>query len=334
MAFYGRFLTGGLTEKIDMGYNMNFGQKNDGLTRRKRDVMEKKLMLIINPAAGRSGYKIDLGDALQTLDNGGYRTTLFFTSAPGDATAYAAKYAAQYDTVACVGGDGTLSEVIAGLMQVKYPPKLGYIPMGTANDVATTLALPKNDTVSAARRILYGEPHPFDVGGFGEDKYFAYIAAFGAFTEVSYATPQNQKKVLGHLAYVLQGMVQLPKIEVYKTRVEYDGGQVEANLIYGSMSNSTSVAGIVRLREEMVCLGDGMSELVLVKDPGSVEGLGDIVSSVLMQRYDSDKLIILHTKKARFTFEKPVAWTRDGESGGEYQEIELRNYKAPIEIIF
>lgn len=296
--------------------------------------MERKLMLIINPAAGRGGYKSNLGEALKTLDNGGFRTSLFFTSGRGDATDFAARYGPGYDTVACIGGDGTLSEVIAGLMRLKDPPKLAYIPMGTANDVATTLGLPKNDTVGAARRILYGEPHPFDVGGFGEDKYFAYIAAFGAFTEVSYATPQNQKKMLGHLAYVLQGMAQLPKIEVYNTRVEYDGGVIEDRLVYGSMSNSTSVAGIVRLREEMVCLGDGISELVLVKDPGGVEELGNMVTSVLTQRYDSDKLLILHTKKARFSFEKPVSWTRDGEAGGEYREISLRNYEAPIEFIF
>lgn len=296
--------------------------------------MERTLMLIINPAAGRGGYKSNLGEALKTLDNGGFRTSLFFTSGRGDATDFAARYGPGYDTVACIGGDGTLSEVIAGLMRLKDPPKLAYIPMGTANDVATTLGLPKNDTVGAARRILYGEPHPFDVGGFGEDKYFAYIAAFGAFTEVSYATPQNQKKMLGHLAYVLQGMAQLPKIEVYNTRVEYDGGVIEDRLVYGSMSNSTSVAGIVRLREEMVCLGDGISELVLVKDPGGVEELGNMVTSVLTQRYDSDKLLILHTKKARFSFEKPVSWTRDGEAGGEYREISLRNYEAPIEFIF
>lgn len=296
--------------------------------------MQKKLMLIINPAAGRGGYKLNLGEALQTLDNGGYRSTLFFTCGSGEATKFAAEHAAEYDTVACIGGDGTLSEVIAGLMRLENPPKLGYIPMGTANDVATTLGLPKNDTVGAAKRILSGQPHPFDVGGFGEDKYFAYIAAFGAFTEVSYATPQTQKKRLGHLAYVLQGAAQLPKIEVYKTRVEYDDGVIEANLVYGSMSNSTSVAGIVRLREEMVCLGDGMSELVLVKDPGSMEGLGNIVTSVLSQRFDSDKLLILHTKRARFTFEKPVAWTRDGEEGGNYQDIQCYNISAPIKFVF
>ena len=296
--------------------------------------MKKKLMLIINPAAGRGGYKQGFTEALKILNDGGYRTTLFYTAGARDATEYAGRYAHDFDAVACIGGDGTLSEVIAGLMCVPSPPPLGYIPMGTANDVATTLGLPKNDTIGAALRLVRGSAHPYDVGGFGADEYFAYIAAFGAFTEVSYATPQDMKKRLGHLAYVLQGMAALPKLESYNTRVEYDGGVVEAPLVYGSMSNSTSVAGIVKLREEMVCLGDGMSELVLVKDPGSIEGFSEIVTSVLSQRYDSNKLIILHTTRAKFTFEKPVAWTRDGEAGGEYAEVELKNYAAPIELIF
>lgn len=296
--------------------------------------MDKRLMLIVNPAAGRGAYKKGFADALHTLDKGGMRTTVFFTAGRGDATTLAAEHAADFDTVACIGGDGTLSEVMAGLMKVENPPPLGYIPMGTANDVATTLGIPKNNAPLAALRILNGTARPFDVGGFGESEYFAYIAAFGAFTEVSYATPQNQKKMLGHLAYVLQGAMALPKIEVYPTRVEYDDGVVEANLVYGSMSNSTSVAGIVHLREEMVSLGDGLSELVLVKDPGNVVAFGELVESVLSRRFDSDKLLILHTKKARFTFDKPVTWTRDGEDGGSHREITLYNYAAPIRLIF
>ena len=293
------------------------------------------MMLIINPAAGRGGYALELGEALRTLDAGGYRTTLYFTAGRADATRFAAQNGGEYDAVACIGGDGTLSEVLAGLMQLKgTPPPVGYIPMGTANDVATTLGLPKNDTVGAVRRILSGTPHPFDVGGFGKNEYFAYIAAFGAFTEVSYATPQNQKKALGHLAYVLQGAAQLSKLEPIHTVVEYDDGRFEGELLYGSMSNSTSVAGIVRLKETMVSLGDGLSELVLVKDPGSVEGFGELVSSVLSQRFDSDKLVILHTRRASFHFEKPVAWTRDGEAGGEHEQVELCNYHAPVKLIF
>lgn len=300
----------------------------------RAEKMEKKLMLIINPSAGKGAYKVNLGDALHVLDMGGYRTSLFFTSEPGEATEFAASYAMDYDTVACIGGDGTLSEVISGLMELKSPPPLGYIPMGTANDVATTLALPKNNTIGAARRIVHGSPHPFDVGGFGDREYFAYIAAFGAFTEVSYATPQSQKKVLGHLAYVLQGAMALPKIESYKTRVEYDGGVIEGDFLYGSVSNSTSVAGIVHLRDDLVCLGDGYSELVLVRNPDNLAEFKNIVDSVIYQKYDNDDLLILHTKRAKFSFEKPVAWTRDGEAGGEYQEIQLCNYRSPIQFIF
>lgn len=294
----------------------------------------KNLMLIVNPAAGKGSYKVNFGEALNILDAGGFRTTLFFTSTQGDAAAYAAKHAANFDTVACIGGDGTLSEVMSGLMQIKSPPQLGYIPMGTANDVATTLNLPKNDTIGAAKRIISGTAHPYDVGGFGEDKYFAYIAAFGAFTEASYATPQSQKKTLGHLAYVLQGAASLAKIEAIEARIEYDGGVIEDRFLYGSMSNSTSIAGMFRLPQNKVGLGDGMSELFLVRYPDTVEGLTDIASAFISQSYDSKYVSFLHTRKARFSFAKDIAWTRDGEDGGMTREIELTNYAQALEFIF
>lgn len=294
----------------------------------------KKLMLIVNPNAGRGAYKYGFVEALNALDDGGFRTTLFFTRDRGEATDLVKHFGSSFDVVVCIGGDGTLSEVMSGLMHLDKKPQLGYIPMGTANDVATTLGLPKNDSLAAVNKIVNGTPHPYDVGGFGTEKYFAYIAAFGAFTEASYATPQNQKKMFGNLAYVIQGAMLLPKIHSYHTIVEYDGGTIEADLMYGSLSNSTSAAGIFRLPEQLVSLGDGMSELVLIKDPGNMEGLSEMLTSAITQRYDSDKLLILHTKHAKFTFDQPVAWTRDGEAGGEYKEIELFNYEAPIQMIF
>ena len=294
----------------------------------------KKLMMIVNPSAGRGGYRYYFGEAMKTLADGGFRTELFFTGGPEDATEFARAYAAEFDAVACVGGDGTLSEVIGSLMKIPNPPPIGYIPMGTTNDVASTIGLPKNDTIGAARRIVEGTPHPFDVGGFGKDRYFAYIAAFGAFTEVSYATPQDQKRALGHLAYVLQGAQQLGKIEKLPVRVEYDDGVFEGELVYGSMSNSTSVAGIVRLRDEMVSLGDGMSELVLVQDPGTIDAYGEMITAVLTRSFDSKYLKVIQTRHARFIFDRPVAWTRDGEDGGKHRELELCNYHAPVRLIF
>ena len=294
----------------------------------------KRLMMIVNPSAGRGGYRYYFGEAMKILADGGYSIELFFTAGPKEAAKYAAAYAADFDTVACIGGDGTLSEVIGGLMKIPNPPPLGYIPMGTTNDVATTVGIPKNDTIGAARRIVMGEPHPFDVGGFGKDEYFTYIAAFGAFTEVSYATPQDQKRALGHLAYVLQGAQQLGKIEKIPVRVEYDTGVYEGELVYGSMSNSLSVAGIVRLREDMVLLGDGISELVLVQDPGTIDAYGEMISAVLTRSFESNSLKIIQTRHARFTFDRPVAWTRDGEDGGKHRELELCNYHAPVRLIF
>lgn len=294
----------------------------------------KKLLLIINPAAGRGAYRTGFAVAMHTLAQGGFMTTLAFTAGRGDAIRFAAEQAGAYDTVACVGGDGTLSEVMTGLMRLDAPPPVGYFPMGTANDVATSIGLPKNDVAAAARRLVQGTPHPFDVGCFGGTDYFAYIAAFGAFTEVSYATPQDQKRALGHLAYVLQGIQQLGSIETIHTRVDYDGGSFEGRLLYGSMSNSTSVAGIVRLPEYMVSLGDGISELVLVKDPGSVAALAEMASAVLTETFESESLLILHTRTARFRFDRPVAWTRDGEAGGEFSDVTLRNVHAPVELIF
>ncbi|MCR5664832.1 MAG: YegS/Rv2252/BmrU family lipid kinase [Oscillospiraceae bacterium] len=295
--------------------------------------MNKKLMLIINPAAGRGGYKVNFADAMQLLSGGGFRVDLYYTAGRGDASAFARERGANYDIVACIGGDGTLSEVFDGLMDLRDPPPVGYIPMGTSNDVATTLGLPKNNCVEAARRILEGTALPYDVGSFGADGYFSYIAAFGAFTDVAYSTPQDQKNALGHLAYVLQGMAKLPTITSYHTRVEYDGGVFEGDLVYGSMSNSTSVAGIVKFRENMVSLNDGLSELVLVRTPESLDVFADLAASVLSQRFDSDSLVILQTKAARFSFDRPVAWTRDGEDGGEHRELALSTCPSALRII-
>ena len=174
--------------------------------------MKKKLMLIINPVAGKARYKDGFGDVMRLFSEGGYRTTVFFTEARGDATRFAAEFAPQFDTIACIGGDGTLSEVMSGLMAVpkEQRPPLGYIPLGSANDVASTLGLPK-DTVEAAKLMMEGTPHPFDVGSFGGGSFFTYVAAFGAFTDVSYETPQNEKAALGYLAYMLEGISQLPQ---------------------------------------------------------------------------------------------------------------------------
>ena len=198
----------------------------------------KRLFFIINPVAGRGMYKQGLGEALFTLHSAGYEPTLRFTTRAGEAIELA-RLSAGYDLVCCLGGDGTLSEVTSGLMSLapEERPPIGYFPLGTANDVATTLKLPKNDPAAVARRIAEGSPLAWDIGVFGEDRYFTYVAAFGAFTDVSYETPQQSKQALGHLAYLLEGMNRLPKLPHYRTRVELDSSVVEGDYIFGGVTN-------------------------------------------------------------------------------------------------
>ena len=293
---------------------------------------KKKLLLIINPKAGRSGYKVGFADVMLTLSEGGYDTTVRFTEGRGDATRFAAEHAKEFDTVACVGGDGTLSEVVAGLMQVDNPPPLGYIPLGSTNDVANTLGLPKN-AVEAARVIVDGTPHPFDVGGFQDDAYFTYVAAFGAFTEVSYATPQNEKAHLGYLAYMLRAAGALPKLESIHTRIDYEGGTIEGDVLYGGISNSTRVAGVVKLKKDLVSLSDGVFEVLLVPTPKSLSDFTRSASGLLGQKYDGVNVILLQSSNLTVTFDKPVAWTRDGEDGGEHQTVRLQNHPSAVHII-
>ena len=159
------------------------------------------------------------------------------------------------------------------------------------------------------------------------------VAAFGAFTAVSYETPQTEKQALGHLAYVLEAMGRLNSIDHYCAHVEYDGGTVDGDFIFGGVSNSTSVAGMVRLRKDLVSLGDGLFETLLIRRPKQFGDLSRIISGVLNQNYDNENVILVQSKTLRFTFDEPVAWTRDGEAGGVTTDVTLRNNHAAIHII-
>ncbi len=295
----------------------------------------KKLLFIVNPKAGKGAYKANFGETLFTMHSAGIVPTVRFTARRGDATDIAKNESEGYEIICCLGGDGTLSEVIEGVVQIPevQRPPIGYIPLGTANDVATTLNLPKNNMVGAARRVIYGQPMNFDVGTFGGKGNFTYVAAFGAFTDVSYETPQQEKQALGHFAYVLEGMMRLPKITKYHAKVEYDGGMLEDDFLFGGVMNSTSVAGLIHLNSDKIRLDDGLFELALVKSPRNIADLRAILTDLRERNYDGQTIKLLPTSFARFTFDEPVAWTRDGEEGGAYTEIELRNLKCAVQII-
>lgn len=295
----------------------------------------QRLMLIINPVAGRGTFKQGLADALYILHSGGYVTTLFFTARPGEGALLAAEHAANFDMVCCLGGDGTLSDVVAGLMRVPNPPPVGYFPLGTANDVATTLKLPKNDIPAAARLVVAGTPVEWDVGAFGDADYFTYVAAFGAFTDVSYETPQQNKQALGHLAYLLEGVNRLPRLPHYRAHVELDGGVkvFDDDFVFGGVTNSTSVAGLVKLDPGRVKLDDGKFEVALVRFPATLADTNMLVGELVTQNYQGEFIRIEEAGSVRIIFEQDVPWTRDGESGGSHRDITLENKARAIRIM-
>lgn len=295
----------------------------------------KSLLLIINPVAGRGTYKNGLGEALHILHSAGYAPTVRFTTRAGEAVDLAAG-SAGYDLVCCMGGDGTLSDVIEGLMRLEPDERapIGYFPLGTANDVATTLKLPKGDSAACARRIAGGEERAWDVGDMGNGRYFTYVAAFGAFTDVSYETPQQNKQALGHLAYILEGMNRLTRLPHCKCRVELDDGVVEeGDYIFGGVTNSLSVAGLVKLDPELVSLDDGMMEVSLVRYPETLSELNALMGQAVSKNINGPALKILRSRSVRFEFEKPMSFTRDGEPGGTFSELTVTDRCRAVRII-
>lgn len=294
--------------------------------------MQKKLMLIVNPAAGKGNSGLSMGAMLEIFYKGGYTPTVFFTQGRGDATRLVLEYGNDFDRVVCVGGDGTLSETVSGLAQLPSPPLLGYIPKGTANDVATTLGLSRTPT-TAAKNIIKGVPKPLDVGRFNDSEFFTYIAAFGAFTEVSYETAKEMKNTLGHLAYVLTALGSLPKLSSFDVTVIHDNGVIQDSVIFGSVSNSTSVAGMVKLTGAGVILDDGVFEVLLIKTPSNLADMNRIISNVLSRNFSGSEVTLLRSKRVEFKFKRPVKWTRDGENGGCHTHVICENMHAPIKIL-
>ena len=295
---------------------------------------EKRMMLLINPNAGRGGYKNVLGGVLETFCAGGWLPTVYFTRRSGEAPGLVAERAADYDMVVCMGGDGTLSETCAGMMRL--PPAsrrpVGYLPLGTTNDVARTLGISPRPAI-AARSLLAGGPYPYDVGQFGPDRYFTYIAAFGAFTEVSYATPHEVKQALGHLAYLLEGLRHLGSIRECHAIVEHDGGAFEGDFIFGAVTNATSVAGLVRLDSGRVDLSDGMFEALFVRPPADILQFGELITSILSGDLSGGEVVFLKSREIRIMFDRDEPWTLDGEDGGAHRDVLIRNCHPGVTLV-
>lgn len=282
----------------------------------------KKLLLLINPSAGRMTGKHVVFDLVDRADFAGYCVEVKPTRDAENIKKYLVKYGEDFDLIICCGGDGTLNATISGLMRLKKKPNLGYIPAGSTNDFAKTLNLSK-DPVVAIYNILKGKKYKIDVGSFN-DSYFTYIAAFGAFTEISYQTPQNLKNAIGHAAYILNGIKALPDIRPQRVKIICDAGTFEDDYLYGSISNSTSVAGLVKLDEKKVDLSDGKFELMLIKNPHDILQLGQIIDDLLSQKYASPFVKFVSIKEAIIETPDGVAWTLDGEDGQVQTRVKIR----------
>ena len=295
----------------------------------------ENLLFIYNPKAGKGRARWMLSGVINAFTKAGRLVTAYPTQAPGDARRITRELAPKFDRVACCGGDGTLHEVMAGLMDLPESarPPVGYLPMGTTNDYARNLALPRGMDEMAAL-AAEGEPRGVDLGKLGKE-YFIYVAAFGLFADTSYSTPQEMKNLLGHLAYVLKGASEITSQKRYRLRVDYDEGQLEGDYIYGMVSNTISVGGVIGLPAGEVKLDDGRLEALLVEAPQSIAQLNAAVRALARQEYSEESGVrVLHSTRFKFTGEEKVSFTVDGEFGGEHRQVEITAVHTPVRIVY
>ena len=291
----------------------------------------KKLLFIMNPFAGQKKANKALSDILLIFSQAGYEVITHMTTGQGDAVTAAQNWGKDVDLVVCCGGDGTLNETVTGLLRAGAKTPIGYIPAGTTNDFASSLNLSGN-MLQAARDIVEGEPVPYDVGRFG-DRYFSYVASFGAFTRSSYVVPQNIKNALGHTAYVLGGISEISQIRKEHIRMEIDGQVVEDDFLFGAICNSTSIGGILTLDPRQVDMGDGRFEIMLVRQPRSLEELSECIQAVQSQHYDCEMITFRSARSVRIFADPEMPWTLDGEREDGHEEVMAENLHHAIRLI-
>ena len=292
----------------------------------------KKMLLVMNPCSGKKKANRALADIIGIFNRGGYDVTVYMTAARGDATRVVAERAKEFDLIVCAGGDGTFNEMVSGLLSAGHKTPVGYLPAGSTNDFANSLHLSKG-LLKAAQDIVEGEPQNLDIGRFN-GRYFSYIASFGAFTRASYATSQSVKNVLGHLAYILSGIKEIPSIRSRRLRLTLEDGTVlEDDYIFGAISNSTSVAGVLTLSEELVDMNDGVFELLLVRKPHSLLELNDCVLALTTQDYHTPMLTFTSTHFVEIEAPEDMDWTLDGEQEAGRSHCTAENLHDAIRIM-
>ena len=291
----------------------------------------KKLLFVFNPHAGKGLIKNELCDSVNIFTCGGYEVTVYPTQAPRDGMNKIISDGPRFDMIVVSGGDGTLSEAVKAMMKLGTKIPLGYIPAGSTNDFASSMDIPKKMS-AAAEVIVNGVPFDYDIGEFNGD-YYVYVAAFGAFVDVSYETSQIAKNRFGHMAYIAEGIKRLPTYTGYSMTVEYDGGTVEGSYILGLVSNSTSIGGMKRLISDGVCFDDGLFEVTLVKTPQNAIAFQSLLREAALNKMSDKNFVTFRTSHLKITSIADIAWTLDGESGGMHNKVEIVNHKQAVSII-
>ncbi len=291
----------------------------------------KKLLFIMNPFSGQKRANRYLPEIIQMFNQAGYETVVHITAGHGDATLAVERQGADKDLIVCCGGDGTLNETITGLLRIGADIPVGYIPAGTTNDFASSLKLSHN-VLQATQDILFGEPVSYDVGRFG-DRYFSYVASFGAFTKSSYIVPQNIKNALGHAAYVLGGISEISQIRNEHLRLEIDGQIVEDDFLFGAICNSTSIGGILTLDPKQVDMGDGLFEVLLVRAARNLTELSECIQALQNQTYNCAMITFRSAKSVKIYADPNMSWTLDGEKEDGHEEVTAENLHHAIRLM-
>lgn len=293
--------------------------------------MSKKMLFIFNPRSGKGMIRNKLLDIIDVFVKGGYEVIAHPTQGPKDAGNIAREFADKVDLIVCSGGDGTMDEVVSGLMEGKVSIPVGYIPAGSTNDFANSLEIPR-DMIQAAQNIIDGSRYSVDVGSFNGDT-FIYVAAFGLFTEVSYQTSQDLKNVLGHLAYLLEGAKSIFSAKAQWVEIEANGRCYEGEYIYGMITNSHSVGGFKNLIGPGVEMDDGLFEVTLIRKPENAIELNEILASLLNAVDNTELIDSFKADAIKIHSIEPIAWTLDGEFGGEHTDVEVENKKQALEVL-
>lgn len=293
--------------------------------------MDKKLLFVYNPHAGKAQIRSNLLDIIDIFTKAGYTVTARPTQKPGDGKEAVMEQSGDYDLVVCSGGDGTLDEVVTGMMMRKDRLPIGYVPAGTTNDFARSLKISGN-MITAATDIVNGRDYACDVGIFNDD-IFVYIAAFGLFTDVSYETNQQIKNVLGHLAYLLEGVKRISSVPCYHMKITCNEKTLEGDYMFGMITNSRSVGGFSKITGKDVDLNDGLFEVMLIKMPYNMIELNLILTSILGRKIHSDYMQCFKTDHIRVEASEEVAWTLDGEFGGKHKAVTIRNEHQGLHLI-